>query len=309
MVVMNSEQNPPKGQDPAAAGKVAEPMDKDLIALEDLDKVIAAEDPEFKERVDGISTDAASVDGSLELLDLDQLLAEQEAKSLRSRLKKLGRKGRNFIVGLRATAWDFLKNDLPVLLKTGLGKLKVGLASLGELLRQFGFKPRRFKLLVFAFAGISVAVTVAMFLLITRGIPEEEPLFMRSLSEIADGGEEYDPQKQEIFYESVRAAQNVLVIPRLLVNLKRSPGSGPNPMAMGEIYVEGNSPDVVVEIKMRETEFRDLFMRTMEEFNADDLQTAVGKEKLLERFAREANRVVTKGRVRKVFFKTFVLKP
>lgn len=309
MVVMNSEQNPPKGQDPAAAGKVAEPMDKDLIALEDLDKVIAAEDPEFKERVDGISTDAASVDGSLELLDLDQLLAEQEAKSLRSRLKKLGRKGRNFVVGLRATAWDFLKNDLPVLLKTGLGKLKVGLASLGELLRQFGFKPRRFKLLVFAFAGISVAVTVAMFLLITRGIPEEEPLFMRSLSEIADGGEEYDPQKQEIFYESVRAAQNVLVIPRLLVNLKRSPGSGPNPMAMGEIYVEGNSPDVVVEIKMRETEFRDLFMRTMEEFNADDLQTAVGKEKLLERFAREANRVVTKGRVRKVFFKTFVLKP
>lgn len=301
---MSDQPPPPKDQDvprPPASGE------EGLISLDDLDKVIAEQDPEFKEQVSGIGNGA--LNGSLDLLDLDELLAEQEARSLKSRLKRLRQKARNFVVGLRATIWDFIKNDVPQLAKAGLTKTKAGVGVLGEMVRQFGFKPLRFKLFVFAFAGIATVVGIALYLLATRGLPEEDRLFMQSVAEIADETLEYDPKNQEIFYESVRAAQNVLVVPRLLVNLTHSAGSGPNPMAMAEIYVEGNSPDVVVEIKIRETEFRDLFMRTMEEFNADELQTAVGKQKLVERLAREANRVVTKGRVRKIFLKNFVVKP
>lgn len=301
---MSAQPPPPKDQDVPAPPTSGE---DGLISLDDLDKVIAEQDPEFKEQVSGIGSGA--LNGSLDLLDLDELLAEQEARSLKSRLKRLRQKARNFVVGLRATLWDFVKNDVPQLAKAGLAKGKAGAGVVGEMVRQFGFKPLRFKLFVFAFAAIAVAAGVAIYLLATRGLPEEDRLFMQSVAEIADETLEYDPKDQEIFYESVRAAQNVLVVPRLLVNLTRSAGSGPNPMAMAEIYVEGNSPDVVVEIKIRETEFRDLFMRTMEEFNADELQTAVGKQKLVERLAREANRVVTKGRVRKIFMKNFVVKP
>lgn len=283
-----------------------EEADKDVLPLETLDQLIAEQDPEFKEAIGTVAGEIAS-DMNIELLDLDGLLAEQEARSMKARLKRLKAKARNFVVGLRSSLVEFVKTELPALAKAGAGKLKALSEALKETLRQFSFKPRKFRLMVFAFAAICVAAGFGIFWLATRGIPEPEKLFLQSMDEIADSSAEFDPAEQEVFYDSVRAAQNVLVIPKLVVNLRRSPGSRENPMMAAEFFVEGNSPDVVVEIKARETEFRDVFMRTMEELSAAEMDSVAGKQKLLERLAREANHLVTKGRVRKVLFKTVVL--
>ncbi|MBX3035094.1 MAG: flagellar basal body-associated FliL family protein [Bdellovibrionaceae bacterium] len=300
---------PTTGDGAAAAPPSAEPAD-DAAALESLDEAIAAEDPEFKSGIDQMATDAAAGEAQIELLDLDQLLKEQEEKSLRSRLRRLMRKFRNFATGLRTTSWHFLKNVLPQLLKKVLGAVKAGLGVLQEGLRQFGFKPRAFKLKVLGFI-VLCAVSVAVLLWVTKTalLTPQDRLFVQSLEEMAEEKGEFDPQRQENFYDSVRAAQNIVVTPKLVVNIRSSPSSGPNPMLAAELYVEGNSPDVIVEIKDREVEFRDGFMRTLEEFTYDEVASPEGKQRLLERLAREANRLVTKGRVRKLYFKTIILKP
>jgi flagellar basal body-associated protein FliL len=284
--------------------------DKALMSIEDLDQVLANEEPDFKSQIEEMSGEGASQDLNIELIDLDQLLAEQEARSFKFRIRRLNRKIRNFLTGLRTTAWHFLKDELPALLKAGVGQTKKGLGIMSEGLRQFGFKPMRFKLMVFGFIGICGLAAVGITYLAMKGLPEEENLFIQSLAEISQNSWEYDPKaEQEPLYDSVRAAQNIFEVPRLVVNLRPSINSGRNPMAAGALYVEGNSPDVVLELKDRETEFRDVFMRTIEEFSYDELDTMQGKQKLLERLAREANRLATKGRIRKVFFKTFIMKP
>lgn len=298
-----------KDQAPVASAVPSE--EEGLVSLEDLDRVIEEQDPEFKKNVDEIGTQEAAGDLNLELIDLDQLLKEQEENSLKSKLRRLKIKIRNFLTGLKTTIFYFLKNDVPAGAKKSLGALKRILAALQEGLRQFGFKPLKFKLMVFAFIALCGAVTVAMYVLFTKNlIQAKDRLFVQSLAELAEETTPFEPKtEQEPFYDSVRSAQNILSLPKLVVNIKRSPTSGPNPMAAVEVYVEGNFPDVVVEIKDREVEFKDAFMRTLEEFNYDELDTVEGKQRLLDRFAREANKLATKGRIRKVLFKTIIIKP
>lgn len=301
---MTTDTNATKGQTPA------EDPDKDLIPLEMLDRLIADQDPDFQGSMATIAAESASRDATIELLDLDQILAEQQARTLKARFRRGVKRVRRIVANLLVSARLFVTNELPVLGKLLLARLKEGLGHAKEGLRQFGFKPLKYRLMVFAFIAICLGVGTAIALLVKRGIPEPDKLFMESIEEIADSTEEFDPAKDlEVYYDSVRATQNILVIPKLVVNLKRVATSGQNPMLAAEFFIEGNSPDVVVEIKARETEFRDVFMRTMEESNAADLETAGGKQKLLDRLVREANRLATKGRVKKVYYKTIILNP
>lgn len=298
-------------KDQSVAKPTVPPEEQGLVSLDDLDRIIADQDPEFKQGIDEIGSQKAAEDLNLELIDLDQLLKEQAENSLRSKIRRLGVKFRNFTTGLKTTLFYFLKNDVPAGAKKGLGALKKGIATLQEGLRQFGFKPRKFKLLVFSFIGICIlAIAILYFLLTKNLIHAKDRLFIQNMADLAEETEHFDPKtEQEPFYDSVRSAQNIISLPKLVVNIKRSATSGPNPMAAVEIYIEGNFPDVIVEIKDRETEFKDAFMRTIEEFSYDELDTVEGKHRLLERFAREANKLATKGRIRKTLFKTIIIKP
>lgn len=298
----SGEQNPTKGQ-PLGTDEAP-----DAATLEELEKVIAENAPEFS--VADISSAEAASDLNLELLDLDQLLSEQEARSIRSRLRRLRNHVRNFALGLWTTLSHFVKNEVPILAKKSLAQAKAGGAAAGATLKVFLGKPLRFKLYVLGFGALCLVVAVSLWILLTRTIlSSEDRLFVQSMAELSDKQWEYEEGEQEPFYDSGRAAQNILEITKLVVNIRRSSNSGPNPMMAGALYLEGNSPDVVVEIKDREVEFRDHFMRTVEEFTYDDLDTVQGKERLQDRLAREANRLTTKGRVRRVYFQAFVLKP
>src|SRR5690606_28930606 len=104
-----------------------------------------------------------------------------------------------------------------------------------------------------------------------------------------------------------RASQNLMILSRMTVNLQVSSGSGPNPMGSFEFFIEGNSPDVMVEIKDREHEVRDFCQRTIEEMTYDQMESVDGKQLLQEKLRRGVNRILTKGQIRKIFYKTAIL--
>lgn len=80
-------------------------------------------------------------------------------------------------------------------------------------------------------------------------------------------------------------------------------------MGAFEFFVEGTVNDVIVEIKDREPEIEDLFLRTIEEMNYDQISSGEGKKKLCEILRHEVNKILTKGQVRRIFFKTAIVKP
>lgn len=306
-----ADQGSTKDQETELGKAPAEADAADLISLDELDQVINEQDPGFKESVSSLAEANQASDLNIELIDLDQLLAEQEAKSFSSRMKRLVRKIRNFATGVKTSSLYFLKERLPSILKSLKGKAGQGKEQVSEGLRQFGFKPRRFKLLVLGFVVLCGGVGALLYIQLTRGLlPTQEPLFIQGLDQLATDRGQYHPQApREPFYGSVRVAQNILSIEKMVVNVKPSASSSANPMAAMSLYLEGMSADAIVEIKDREPEFRDHFMRIIEEFDYDELVSAEGKIQLQERLLREANRHISNGRIRRVYFQNFVMKP
>ncbi len=138
----------------------------------------------------------------------------------------------------------------------------------------------------------------------------QKELFLLSLDEWAEEKKVQMPGDQvEAFYDSNRMVQHILKLKKIWVNIRPSTNSGPNPMAALEFYVEGTAAEVVIEIKDRETEVGDLFLRTIEELTYDQLASGTGKKMLCESLSKEINKLLTKGKVRHVFIKTAILKP
>ena len=80
-------------------------------------------------------------------------------------------------------------------------------------------------------------------------------------------------------------------------------------MAAFEFFLQGVSPEVVVELKDREVEFKDAIARTAEDFDFDVLDTIQGKKLLCDRIKKEVNLRLTTGKVRQVLIKTVIIKP
>lgn len=80
-------------------------------------------------------------------------------------------------------------------------------------------------------------------------------------------------------------------------------------MAAVEFFLEGLSPEAIIEVKDRETEIRDLFQRTMEDMTYGELASAEGKQQLTEKLRLALNAYLTKGKIRRVFIKEIVVKP
>lgn len=295
-------------KDQAAA---ASPAQDGLFDLDKLDALIGEQDPDFHSGIKEIAPEAGDDQFSIDLIDLDKLLEEEEARSLKARFKRTMARWRSFQTALRKRLFHFFRYDVPQLGLKGLKASRSLVDVAQEAMRQFAFKPLRYKLMFF---GVLVVIGIFcgyVYVAVTKGIvPQDNDLFILSMEQIADHTDTYEPATEsEVLYDSPRAAQNVIIIPRMVANVRKSPKSGPNPMVACEFYIEGNSPDVVVEIKDREYEFRDLFQRAMEEMTAEQLETVDGKKLLLEKLSREANRIVTKGRVRNIFFKNIIVKP
>lgn len=137
-----------------------------------------------------------------------------------------------------------------------------------------------------------------------------EDLFITSFDKIGTPSTDYNPNTEtESFYDNPRFAKNLISMSRLFVNLKPSENSGNNPMLILEVTVEGLSTDAIVEIKDRQAEFKDLLARHSEEKNYDELVEAEGKRALTDQFRDLLNANLTRGQVRRVLIKSFIIKP
>jgi flagellar basal body-associated protein FliL len=135
-------------------------------------------------------------------------------------------------------------------------------------------------------------------------------LFITSFDKIGTVSADYNPNTDtESFYDNQRFAKNLITMSRLFVNIKASENSGNNPMLIIEVTVEGLSTDAIVEIKDRQAEFKDLLARHSEEKNYDELVEAVGKRALTDQFRDLLNANLTRGQVRRVLIKSFIIKP
>lgn len=137
-----------------------------------------------------------------------------------------------------------------------------------------------------------------------------ENLFLNSYAELGTELTDFNPNSEvESFYDNLRFAKNLVSISPMYVNLRPSENSGSNPMLAIEITVEGLSADAIIEIKDREAEFKDMLLRLTEEKNYDELVETQGKLTLCEQYRDLLNAYLTRGQVRKVLLKSFVIKP
>jgi flagellar basal body-associated protein FliL len=135
------------------------------------------------------------------------------------------------------------------------------------------------------------------------------PLFLRHYGELGLPINPYNPlSESEFFFDNSRVSKNMVSLKKMVVNLKASASSTSNPMLAFEITVEGLSKEVVIEIKDREAEFKDLVLRTAEDYSYDELTEPQGKQGLAERILLTLNSQLTQGQVRRVFYRTFILK-
>ncbi|MEQ1878595.1 MAG: flagellar basal body-associated FliL family protein, partial [Bdellovibrionia bacterium] len=133
--------------------------------------------------------------------------------------------------------------------------------------------------------------------------------YLSSLETVATNIESFDPaEPMEDFNSPLRHPEHVVILRKVAVNLRPSRTSSASPMAIFELFVEAGSKDAAVEIKDREKEMVDLTARVAEGVGYDDFSVADGKEKFKNAVRRELNKVLNTGRVRKVYFKTVVIK-
>lgn len=302
----------------------------EILSLEALDLAIEAEDPEFAASLNSIGPDAPGIvidDLGLNLSYTlkDELLLWTHGSVLRKRVAKflpfiplisyqLKLKRGAFLLGRRRLKEQIVhrvKNAGPLLVKF-LKKQLLGLKeSLVDSVSSFSKFSVAKKILFVVLMFATGATGYLAYRMGTQGLlPAQEDLFILSLADWADEKITYDPKSiKESFYESTRTSQNILLMKKMVVNLRRPPGSLENPMGAFEFYVEGTAAEVVVEIKDRESEIVDAFMRTIEDMTFEQVSSAEGKRLLCDRLRKEANRILTTGFVRRVFINTAIVKP
>jgi len=317
----STDPNKTKGQSAEASAK-----EEGELSIDQLDGMILSEDPSFANDLKDVA--ALPSDGSIDLdvIDTGQTFTEIEnpwnnAIGIRKFLVK--------IFPFLPKLWDFqfrffinlslfrarFKNGLrdvgPLLVSAAKSGAKAMAEYSNARVAAFNGLSRSLKLIALGLI-ISIVVTgTFMYRSFTHGVlPSEKELLTASLEEWSAQTYKYDAETEmDSFYDSPRTIQNIMSLPKIIVNLQPSSTSGPNPMAAMEFFLEGLSPEVIVEVKDRETEMRDLFQRTLEEMSYGELDTTEGKQQLTEKLRVELNGHLTKGKIRRVFIKEIVLKP
>jgi hypothetical protein len=276
---------------------------EEQISDEELDQALAEDDPEFLKSMQEMGQDNSLSLYQILITDEEQALNdEKDAWEKSGRLGQIIYKALPFIprITLRLkkvrfaiftflrARWVGAKNFYYFLKTTGkkntLDKAKEaiqhGVHSVGEAQRNFRHLNWKLKLSFFGIVALMCGTGFLMYRSWTHGIlPTSDELFMPTMERVASKVQDYDPETEtEPFYENLRASVNILLMPKMVVNLKRSEHSGENPMAAFEFYLEGDAPEVPIEVKDRETEIRDLMQRVVEGFTFDQVDSTDGKK-------------------------------
>jgi len=314
---LSKDQTPPTkvgGTDSKDASK-KEVTPDGLISLDELDQIIQQSDPEFNSKMAQISSVPSLKGANLELLDLDQIIEEEESNSFRARRHRFQRRIYASVTmrfeAFKTSVIRGLSEGIPAALHTVKNQIIQLKNEISRRIEKFKYLDVKHKLALIGIFFLAVFVMIFIYRAATVGvIPSKTQLFVNSMEEWAQKTHTYNPeQDQEPFYDSARVKQNIMSLRRAVVNLKPSESSGPNPMAFFEFYLEGNSADVVVELKDREYDVIDQVQRMIEDMTFNEIDSVDGKMRLTERIRKELNSFLTTGKVKRVYIKQGIVKP
>ena len=273
------------------------------MSLEDLDKVIAESDPAALQSIEGVRTVAAELTQPIEIFESDIDLDDAEKlKNLQGFKAKIKLKAALFMAWLKSSAIEGFK-------KSGTWAVEKKKQA-AEAKQKFRHWPTKSKLLLQAAVLVFIgALVFSYFAFIKKSLFYKPELFMTSLEVIAEKTYEIPTDEPlETFYNSSKIPKNIFSLKKIVVNIRPSESSGPNPMVAFEFSLEGNSSEVLLEIKDREGEILDQVQRTIEDYTFDDLDDMEGKKMITEKVRTTVNRVLTLGKIRKVYIQGIILK-
>jgi len=299
------------------------PQAKEEVNLEDIDRLLAEEDPEFAKSLEEVRAVEVDKNVVIEATAIDETMgeegaaADESATGLKKRIQKIRAAITTFRLTFRARMIQFGKDAL-VWLKVrpkeyALFALAVSIKLYGRLktpVKSFLEAPRLFQILFF----VLIAVACGTLWVLTANlkgiwIPHLMDPILTSLEHKADHVETYDPADgAESFYAAFPQEIHEFLFKKMKVNLRRT-SENPLPMGAFEVVVGVDSKDTAVELRDREVEFHDQLQRLFEEESVSELDSENGKKILKGRIKKELNGKLTQGWIKEVHFKTFVLKP
>jgi flagellar basal body-associated protein FliL len=295
------------------------------IPLEDIDKLLEAEDPEFSKSLEevravepdkGVTIESSAIDESLadEAIDDPEKARLTVAGKIKLQLRnaltrfklacKAGVKnaGKNFVQFLKVRPKQFALFTVKSV-KTGAKNIMVPVKTFQDATQL----QRISVLLLTAIVLGSTWVLLANF----KGIwlPQINERLLTSFEPFADRVDTFNPKDDgESFYSAFPQERHEFLFPKMKVNLRRTADNS-NPMGAFEVIVLLDSKDTAIEVADRQVEFGDLLQRAFEEESFNDLETDMGKTKLKSHLMRELNQKLTQGWAKEISFKTFILKP
>ncbi|MFN8791071.1 MAG: flagellar basal body-associated protein FliL [Bdellovibrionales bacterium] len=278
-----------------------------MMSLDELDKVIEQADPEALQKIETVREIRPENTAHIELLELDDFLNRGGSSKLKSRLQYLKSRGVVF--------WIWAKrNFLELSVRAGQWALRTVTESREQI--SSGFKAfaqwPRLQKIGFSFAVLlSVGVLIFSYFAFVKGsFRTSNELFMTSLLSLSEKTETIAADAAlETFYNSSRIPKSIFNLKKMVINIEPSQNSGPNPMVAYEFSLEGNSTEVLIEIKDREGEILDQIQRMIEEHSFDELNSADGKKLITEKVRSTVNRLLTLGKIRHVYIQGVIFKP
>ncbi|MCB9026205.1 MAG: flagellar basal body-associated FliL family protein [Bdellovibrionaceae bacterium] len=308
--------------------------DDGVISLDDLDSLLADEDPDFSQEMKKISEDEELRHANVELSEFEEPDEKSEESSKLNFLKtnsKLNKFINPFIEFKKKTANYFsaqaikiknscvntffwFKNEFPGFAKTKWKQLNsLSKSVFGYLKKQsdkYNALPKKKKTGIYSTIFFTILVGAIVYVSFKMSwIPSfNEPLYT-SLELVADKVEVL-PEKAEFkyLYRAFPQPEHIVQLDKLVVNLKRE-NIHSTPMAAIEFFVELDSKETAIEIKDREKQVLDVVQRAVEEFTYRELTSHAGVIKMKSQVRSVINDVLNQGRVNKVYQKTMILKP
>lgn len=203
-----------------------------------------------------------------------------------------------------------------------LVKLKAIIATLSKVIKSIigsAFVLNTKKLIKnFGLLGWMKVFTVFAVAILTYTVYKTAPTWKRfwklpylsSLEGVADKKFNYASDTKVIRYSNdLLLPQHVVLINKIVVNVRPGKLSTANPMIAFDLYVRTDTNEAAVEIKDREKQIQDHLQRFCEDLNYDQIQSEEGKLTWKNRMKRELNLVLNNGKAKEVFFKTLLIKP
>ncbi len=310
------------------AGAVAEPGGEDEIIdfdPEDVDRILAEEDPAFAAELKEIQNAEFKTDVAIASVDIEVFLKEGETiKAKQAEVKKLSLKERfqfsyssgharisKTIDDFQNGSVDLTKRLFHFLLNVGKKAFKYSLGAVGQFFSWLLHLPKKVKLLLLSTAVLLGASGFSIYMSLKgHFLPQIGREYLTSFADHADETFEYAEQDpKESFESEIRHPEHMYEVEKIVVNLKDPNNGGHIPMGLFEFYIEMNSQEATVEVSDRKTETKHIIERILEQLTYQELTTPAGKTKLKFIIRKELNEFLSKTHhVRQVYFKTFVLK-